>query len=115
MSELWSFDKHLVTMERYEKETPLHELKFEKMSFWVQIQSVPLWYMTVAAAKKICEVIGDVSRPKDPKDSDGGSFLRLKISIDLSLPLSYGQLVSLENNKQVWVSFKYKRLLNLCY
>ena len=61
MSEPWSFDKHLVAMERYEKETPLHELKFEKTSLWVQIHGIPLRYMTVATAEKICEVIGDVS------------------------------------------------------
>ena len=66
-------------------------------------------------AEKICEDIGDVSRPNDPKDADGGSFLRLKISIDLSLPLCCGRLVTLENDKQVWVSFKYERLPNLCY
>ena len=115
MSEPWSFDKHLVAMERYEKETPLHELKFEKTSLWVQIHGIPLRYMTVATAEKICEVIGDVSRPKDPKDAYGGSFLRLKISIDLSLPLCHGHLVTLDNDKQVWVSFKYERLPNLCY
>ena len=115
MSEPWSFDKHLVAMERYEKEIPLHELKFEKTSLWVQIHGIPLKYMTVAVAEKICEVIGDVLRPKDPKDADGGSFLRLKISIDLSLPLCRGRLVTLENDKQVWVSFKYERLPNLCY
>ena len=102
-------------MERYEKETPLHELKFEKTSFWVQIHGIPLRYMTVATAEKIYEVIGDVSRPKDPKHADGGSFLRLKISIDLSLPLCRGRLVTLENDKQIWVSFKYERLPNLCY
>ena len=114
-SEPWSFNKHLVAMERYEKETPLHELKFEKTSFWVQIHGIPLSYMTVATAEKIYEVIGDVSRPKDPKDANGGSFLRLKISIDLSLPLCRGCLVTLENDKQVWVSFKYERLPNVCY
>ena len=71
--------------------------------------------MIVDATGKICAVIRDVSRPKDPKDVDGGSFLRLKITIDLSLPLCRGRLVSLENDKQVWVSFKYERLPNLCY
>ena len=57
--------------------------------------------MIVDATGKICAVIRDVSRPKDPKDVDGGSFLRLKITIDLSLPLCRGRLVSLENDKQV--------------
>ena len=115
MSEPWSFDKHLVAMERYEKETPLHELKFEKTSLWVQIHGIPLRYMTVAVVEKICEVISDVLHLKDPKDADGGSVLRLKISIDMSLPLCRGWLVTLENDKQVWVSFKYERLPNLCY
>ena len=78
LSELWSFDKHLVAMERYEKETLLHELKFEKTSFWVQIHGVPLRYMTVVAVEKICEVIGDVSRPKDPKTQMVGVFYVLK-------------------------------------
>ena len=102
-------------MERYEKETPLHELKFEKTSLWVQIHGIPLRYMTVAVVEKICEVISDVLHLKDPKDADGGSVLRLKISIDMSLPLCRGWLVTLENDKQVWVSFKYERLPNLCY
>ena len=114
MSEPWSFDKHLVVM-RYEKDTPIHELQFDKASFWVQVHGIPLQYMTMEAAEKICAVIGDLSRPTDPRESDGGMFLRLKISIDLSLPLCCGRLISLENRKQIWVSFKYERLPNLCY
>ena len=78
LSELWSFDKHLVAMERYEKETLLHELKFEKTSFWVQIHGVPLRYMTVVAVEKICKVIGDVPRPKDRKIQMVGVFYVLK-------------------------------------
>ncbi|XP_023875965.2 uncharacterized protein LOC111988407 [Quercus suber] len=74
-SEPWSFDKHLVVMERYEKEEAIHELKFNKASFWVQLHGIPIRYMTKEAAIKISSVIGDVSSPIDPKNSDGGSFL----------------------------------------
>lgn len=114
-SEPWSFDKHLVVMERYEKEEAIHKLKFNKASFWVQLHGIPIRFMTMEAALKISLVIGDVSSPIKPKDSDGGSFLRVQASIDLSLPLCQGCLVSLGNGKQTWVSFKYERLPNLCY
>ena len=32
-SEPWSFDKHLVAMQQYEKETPISDIKFEKDQF----------------------------------------------------------------------------------
>ena len=38
------------------------------------------------------------------------------MSIDLSLPLCRGRLVSVgEGGKQVWISLKYERLPNICY
>ena len=114
-SEPWSFDKHLVAMQRYEKETPISDIKFERASFWVQLHGIPLRYMTLEVGLKISSVIREVSRLKEFKEADGGNFLHLKITIDLSLPLCCGHLISLEDGKQIWVSFKYERLPNLCY
>lgn len=114
-SEQWSFDKHLVVMQRYEYETSIDELSFNRASFLVQLHGIPLRYMTAEAAVKISFVIGEVAQPIVPKDLDRGKFLRLKISIDLSLPLCRGCLISLNNGKQTWVSFKYEQLSNLCY
>ena len=33
--EPWSFDKHLVVMSRYENESPLQDIRFEKTKIWV--------------------------------------------------------------------------------
>ena len=71
--------------------------------------------MTMEAAKKICAVVGDVIQPSKPKEFDGGAFLRMKVLIDLSLPLCCGCLIFLNNDKQTWITFKYERLPNLCY
>lgn len=71
--------------------------------------------MTMEAAEKISSVIGDVSCPNKSKKTDRGSFLHVRVSIDLSLPLCHGCLISLGNEKQTWVSFKYERLPNLYY
>ena len=114
-SELWSFDKHLVVLQLYEKETPIYDIKFERASFCVQLHGIPLRYMTLEVALKISNVIGEVSQLRKFKEADGGNFLRLKVTINLSLPLCCGHLISLEDGKQIWVSFKYEQLPNLCY
>lgn len=82
LSELWSFDKHLVVMQQYEEEVPIQELKFDKARFWVQLHGIPLRFMTMDAAEKISAVIGEVSQPTESKEADGGNFLRVKVSID---------------------------------
>lgn len=66
-------------------------------------------------AEKISAVIGEVSQPTDSKEVDDGNFQQVRVSIDLSLPLCRGCIVSLKNVKQTWIRFRYKRLPNLCY
>ena len=39
----------------------------------------------------------------------------LKVSVDIIVPLCRGRLITLKDDKQVWVSFKYERLPNICY
>ena len=64
---------------------------------------------------KIYEVVGEVIQPSDTRLFDVGNFIRVQVSIDLSLPLCRGHLISLSDGKEVWVSFKYERLPNICY
>ena len=114
--EPWTFDKHLVVMSRHENESTLQDIKFEKMKLWVQLHGIPIKYMAVEAAKKIGNVLGEVFAPTNTKLFDGGHFIRIQVSIDLSLPLCRSRLVSVgEGGKQVWISFKYEKLPNMCY
>ena len=100
--EAWTFDKHLVVMSQYENESLLQDIKFEKTKLWVQLHGIPIKYMIVEAAKKIDNVLGEVFMPTNPKLFDGGHFIHIQVSIDLSLPLCRGRLVSIgEGGKQV--------------
>lgn len=115
ISEPWSFGKHLVVMERYNGSAPSQDIKFDRTTLWVQVHGIPLKYMSFEAGIKICEVVGEVTKPSDTIVFDAGNFIRLQVSIDLSLTLCRGHLISLNNGKEVWVSFKHERLPNIYY
>lgn len=93
----------------------IHELVFSKATFWVQVDNIPIRYMTNKVAESICETVGEVHESTDAVNEDGGNFIRVRIALGINLPLCWGRKVSLENGEKQWVSFKYERLPNLCY
>ena len=46
---------------------------------------------------------------------NGGSFMRVRVNVDVTRPLSRGRMVSVGQSTEKWVSFKYERLPNLYY
>jgi len=41
--------------------------------------------------------------------------MRIRVLMDVSLPLCCGRVISVESGKIMWISFKYERLPNICY
>ncbi|KAL0011141.1 hypothetical protein SO802_006249 [Lithocarpus litseifolius] len=114
-SEPWCFDKHLMVLSQFDKDTPLNPLELKKVSFWVQVFDIPVRFRNREVAEQICEAIGSIIHPTDASNINGGSFIRVRVRVDISLPLYRGRLITLEDGKEHWVSFKYERLPNLCY
>ena len=76
-NEPWSFDKHLVVMNRYKNVSSLQDIKFEKTKIWIQIHGILIKYMTIEAMKKIGSVLGEILAPTDPKIFYCGHFIRI--------------------------------------
>lgn len=114
-SEPWSFDKHLVVLTHYDKDTTLNPIEMKQVAFWVQVFDIPVRFRNREVAEQICEAIGTIIHPSDAPDCDGGSYIRVRVVVDTSLPLCRGRLITLDNGREQWVSFKYERLPNLCY
>ena len=110
----WSFDKHLMVLQSYDKDTPVEELKFNYTSFWVQVHDIPVRFMNQKVAAGICSQVGTVIK-KPEAEGEGGSFMRIRVRVDITIPLSQGRRVSLGQGKEIWVSFKYECLPNICY
>ena len=114
-AEPWSFDKHLVVVQSYDIDTAVGDLEFNRVSFWVQVHDLPVRFRRRKVAEQICEAIGRINASTDDSESEGDNFVRVRVSVDITQPLCRGRVISLDNDKELWVSFKYERLPNLCY
>ena len=114
--EPWTYDKHLVLFQRIDDTTTISSLSFSECSFWVQIHNLPIKSMTLELGMSIGSSISKVVQVAN-SDENGiiGRSLRVRVSIDVSKPLSRGR--KLWDNGVVfdWVYFRYERLLNFCY
>ena len=113
--EPWSFDKHLILLQRYDYSIPVKQLRFTKITFWVQIHGLPLRLLDPETAIELGETLGEVITDEAEKEMVGGDFVRVRVRIDVSKPLSRGRRVVLDEETEIWISFKYEKLSNFCY
>ncbi|KAL0001421.1 hypothetical protein SO802_015202 [Lithocarpus litseifolius] len=114
--EPWSFDKNLVALKRVSRPAEVRGLNFDWVSFWIQVHDLPLGSLNMRIASDIVSTAGMViSGSGDAEEFEGGNYMRVRVSIDITKPLSRGRKVEFENGEESWVGFKYERLPNLCY
>ena len=75
MGEPWTFNRHLVVLERYYGSTLVQKLHFRTTSFWVQIHDLPFLFLTTGVGVSIGETLGVVEIPKDRSEMKGGNFM----------------------------------------
>ena len=87
MSEPWSFDRHLVILQRLENTTSVDALKLDSVLIWVQVHHIPVSYLNRGVAEDLCEAIGMVDRSANDTEVDRGNFFRIQVRVDISIPL----------------------------
>lgn len=104
-----------MVLKNFDESSKLHELEFHRTWFCVQVHDIPIHFLLKQAAEQICEIVGDVRRSPKSTDDDGGNFIRVRVLVDINLPLCRGRLITVENSEKFWVRFQYERLPKLCY
>ena len=114
--EPWSFDRHLVVLQRIERDDALRSMDFSVTRFWVQVHDMPIGSFFLDLAKEIGSVVGKVeNRMTDEGDQYGVNFIRLRVAVDIQNPICRGRMFSTARGKEGWVNFRYERLPNICY
>ncbi|XP_058727213.1 uncharacterized protein LOC131598649 [Vicia villosa] len=110
----WSFDRALLVLNRVSGEEQPSDLDMHFGVFWVRIYDLPLMLRSEAMARKLGSLVGKFEE-LDMRDAcRNGRFMRLKVTIDLKLPLKRGTMVKFKE-KNVRVHFKYERLPTFCF
>ena len=93
----------------------MHALKLDSVSIWVQVHLILVSYLNRGVAEDLCEAIGVVDRSANDTEVDRGNFFQIRVRVDISMPLCRGRVLSMEDGKECWVSFKYEHFPNICY
>ena len=87
-------------MQRYANDVPINELAFNKVPFWVKVHDIPCSFLTRKVAEKLCDTVGEVRKSIGAMDDVGGSFFRVRVMVDITLPLCRGRVISLTNGSK---------------
>nr|POE93752.1 hypothetical protein CFP56_30522 [Quercus suber] len=101
-NEPWTFDKHVVLLQRFDGSTPARYLRFTKLKIWVQIHGLPMRMLDSETTIEIGETLGQVIPCENSCEQVGGDFLRIQVEIDVSKPLCCGRRIALDETKEIW-------------
>ena len=77
------------------------------------MHDIPVRFLKPEVAEDICDIAGDVDRLVDNSVVEGGSYMRVRVTVDISEPLCRGRFISFEEDSEHWVRFKYEHLPNI--
>lgn len=112
----WHVDRNALILTEFDGRLSVGEFEFKRTRIWVRIYELPLSCLTVECAKLLGNTIGRfVEWDKGPGDVVWGSYMRIRVEIDVSQPLMRGLMLSVEGRSEKWVSFKFEKLPYYCY
>ena len=82
---------------------------------YIYIYKVNDKVMNTKVSEGIRDMVGEIQKSTKVVDDDGVYFMRVRVSIDITLPLCRGRVITMENGEKHWVNFKYERLPNFCF
>ena len=95
MGELWTFNKHLVSLQKVEKHTDVRRLEFVSTRFWVQVHDLPIG-LNSSVVKDIVLVVCIVV--DSGSELEGCNFQRFRV---VMFPNQFfrGQKITLHSRK----------------
>lgn len=112
----WTFNRHLIIFHKMgQGEDPL-QFPLIYSAFWVQIHNLPLGFISEGIARQFGNFIGTFLEYYASLIARGVSrFMRIRVRIDVRLPLKHKKRIVLAQEHSVYEFFQYDKLTLFCF
>lgn len=112
----WTFDNSPLLVTWLDNKTIPRQVPLVGMDIWIQIYDIPVGYFFENTGKLLGNFIGQFLE-YDPKNSQAiwRDYMRVRVCIDVRLPLKRYKKINLAGGNSVKVIFKYERLPIFCF
>jgi hypothetical protein len=112
----WTFDNNTLVLERVQVGTQIENIPLNHVDFWVQVHGLPMGLMKEKVGKSLGDYIGSlVEYDKNNNTSFWRQYMRLRVKIDVRLPLKKDTRVKDREGNWCIVKFKYEKLGTFCF
>lgn len=113
----WNFEHSLVVIQKMDGSVPPSLMSFDYESFWVRFYNLPLLCRSREVGSLLGEKLGFTEDVDEGINGDcNGRSLRVRVRINIRLPLKRGVKIAFETNPQpVWIPVTYERLPDFCF
>ncbi|XP_031112078.1 uncharacterized protein LOC116016054 [Ipomoea triloba] len=112
----WSFEHSLLLLKRADPNTPPFSVPLSHAEFWIQAYNLPWSFQNKKTAEAIGSFLGEFVK-MDEVNMTGlwKPFMRVRVCIDISLPLKRKMKIQPNRGEAFYVDFKYERLPTFCF
>lgn len=114
---LWNIKGHILVLKPCITGATVSDLKLDCAPIWVQIHGFPMGCITRSLASVAGAKIGEVLEVDFRTQHRVliGQFVPVKVLFDTTLPLIPGFNFCRPQREDVWIQFRYERLLEFCF
>jgi 14-3-3 protein epsilon len=112
----WSFDNNMLILEQVQLGMQIEQIPLYHVNMWVQVHDLPTGLMKERVGISLANYIGSfVEYDKNNNSSFWRQYMRLRVRIDVRLPLKKDTKVKDKEGNWCTVKFKYEKLGIFCF
>ncbi|PNX63855.1 hypothetical protein L195_g053722, partial [Trifolium pratense] len=112
----WIFDNNMLILERVQLGMQIEQFSLNHVTMWVQVHDLPMGLMKEKVGIPLANYIGSfVEYDKNNNSSFWRQFMRIRVKLDVRMPLKKDTKVMNKEGKWCTVKFKYEKLGTFCF